>query len=465
MIRKVVRKRILIFITLFSLLVSFALVSNPSMGAEESDYAWVLVDTYKYPISEYFKPGDPWSYYANFEGNTIELRTTIPYGAGVYGSKDFDNPGDLHAKYTWSNPPSIIKPNEQVTITMNQEVISKKYGNYSIAFSPFFKADVDELKLGYGTASNIKSVATYSDGTKASRFGVGYNRDEQSQASFSSTMSLEFYGKGTEGKKYALYIGAYAGSPGSVGIRYTYEWKKINSSDNNNSNNNSEAFNSGARLSWKTSSGLGYRLYRSISSSSLGISVTDFYITSTSYADVNVEPNTTYYYTVKPVLAEANPYQGISEVMGDTIATFVVTTGNTISNTGSFKNFIMLKLENPYLTKNGISEEIDPGRGTTPIIISGRTMVPIRAIVEAMGGTVSWDGKTQKITLTARGNTVEMWLGSKEMRINGNSVKIDVPPTSKNGRTFVPVRFAAENLNCKVDWINSTKEAVIIYEE
>jgi hypothetical protein len=92
-------------------------------------------------------------------------------------------------------------------------------------------------------------------------------------------------------------------------------------------------------------------------------------------------------------------------------------------------------------------------------------MVPIRAIVEAMGGTVGWDGNTEKITLNARGNIVEMWLNKKEIKVNGQTKMMDIAPTVKNGRTFVPVRFAAENLNCKVDWINSTKEAVIVYEE
>ena len=46
-----------------------------------------------------------------------------------------------------------------------------------------------------------------------------------------------------------------------------------------------------------------------------------------------------------------------------------------------------------------------------------------------------------------------------------NFIYIWYPYYIKNGRTFVPVRFAAENLNCKVDWFNSTKEAVLIYEE
>lgn len=226
-----------------------------------------------------------------------------------------------------------------------------------------------------------------------------------------------------------------------------------------------EAFESGARIMWQPVSGIGYRLFRSTSQSSLGVSVTDFYITSTSYADVNVEPNSIYYYTVKPVLAEARPFENIEEKLGNAIATFTVKTGGTVYKPGSYKNFILLQLDNPEMSKNGLSEEIDPGRGTTPIIISGRTMVPIRAVVEAMDGTVGWDGNTQKITLVARGNTVEMWLGKTEISINGVQQKMDIAPVSKNGRTFVPVRFAAENLNCKVDWINSSKEAVIMFEE
>ena len=125
----------------------------------------------------------------------------------------------------------------------------------------------------------------------------------------------------------------------------------------------------------------------------------------------------------------------------------------------------MLQLDNPYLTKNGTLQEIDPGRGTVPIIISGRTMVPIRAIVEAMDGTVGWEGTAQKITLSARGNIVEMWIGQTNILVNGISQTMDVAPTIQNGRTYVPVRFAAENLNCKVDWINSTREAVIVYED
>lgn len=557
----------------------------PVNASADASYAWVLVDTYQFPIPESFAPGDPWSYYGTIEGNSIEVKNSIPYDIGPYNSADYSNPVNIHAKYTWSNPPSVIQPNEVVSIKLEQKVLSNNYGKYSIGFSPFFKLDAADLNLGSAAFGKVDADITYSDGTAASNFGIGRGKDEQAQGDCTVEMSLKFRGTGAEGQKCALYTSVYAGSPGSIGVRYTYEWKQVNSTaavsvttagnfdlgtyswagewDSNwgkmiltqngasvsgtythdsgrvsgtisgnvftgtwsespsysppndagdmelimsadgksftgkwrygstsswgswdggkrltqvspapsavitvpATGSNAETFESGSRIMWQPAGGLGYRLYRSTSKNNLGISVTDFYITSTSYADVNVEANTTYYYTVKPVLAEAKPFEGIDEKLGDKIATYTVTTGNNVYKPGSYKHFVMLKLDNPNMSVDGVSQEVDPGRGTSPMTLSGRTMVPIRAVVEAMGGTVGWEASTQKITLAARGNVVEMWMGKTDIKINGVSKKMDVAPVSKNSRTFVPVRFAAENLNCKVDWINSTKEAVIVFEE
>jgi hypothetical protein len=232
-------------------------------------------------------------------------------------------------------------------------------------------------------------------------------------------------------------------------------------SDNNIS---SEVFKEGVIMTWQIEGVLGYRLFRSTTENNLGISVTDFYITSNKYADVNVEPNTTYYYTVKQVLVEADPINGIKEVLGDIIGRYTITTGSEITKSENIKNFIVLQIDNPIMSVNGKKQEIDPGRGTTPVVVSSRSMVPIRAIVEAMGGTVGWDNNIQQITLTASGNTVNMWVGKKEITVNGVKREIDVAPVILNGRTYVPIRFSAENLNAKVDWINSTREAVITYD-
>ncbi|MEN1760693.1 copper amine oxidase N-terminal domain-containing protein [Anoxynatronum sibiricum] len=227
---------------------------------------------------------------------------------------------------------------------------------------------------------------------------------------------------------------------------------------------NSEVFDSGVRMGWsRTANALGYRVFRSTSRDDLGISVTDFYITATRFVDVNVEPETEYHYTVLPVLAEARPLEGIEERLGDAIAKFSRRTGTKITHVGSEKSFIILQLDNPIMIVNGVNQEIDPGRGTTPIIIAGRSMVPIRAIVEAMGGNVGWEGSESRISLNARSQVVEMWLNKNEVRRNGASARMDVAPVSQGGRTFVPVRFASENLDAKADWINSTREIVIVY--
>ncbi len=225
-----------------------------------------------------------------------------------------------------------------------------------------------------------------------------------------------------------------------------------------------EAFDNGNLISWQPVSGaLGYRPFRSENPNELGISVTDFYLEQTEHVDVNVEPNVTYYYCVKPVLAEADPLNDKDEVLGATIATYTVKTSPNIVDAGKSKQYIKLKIDDPKMDVNGVISEVDPGRGTTPLIVRGRTVVPIRAIVEAMGGTIAWDGTARKVTINARGNSVEMWLDKKEIAVNGVKQAIDVAPESINGRTMVPIRFATENLDCKVSWINSTRQVIIVY--
>jgi hypothetical protein len=115
------------------------------------------------------------------------------------------------------------------------------------------------------------------------------------------------------------------------------------------------------------------------------------------------------------------------------------------------------------MSVNGMREEIDPGRGTTPLLLNNRTLVPIRAIVEGMGGTVGWNDSTQEITLNSGNNNVRMWVGRQELAANGATKQIDVAPTVINPRTMVPIRFASENLGAEVDWLNSTKEIVIVF--
>ena len=97
-----------------------------------------------------------------------------------------------------------------------------------------------------------------------------------------------------------------------------------------------------------------------------------------------------------------------------------------------------------------------------PTLVNGRTLVPLRAIFEALNVTPMWDPSTK--TVTAKTDKVDMKLkiGSTNAVVNGQSVSLDVPGTLVNGRTMVPARFIAETLGAQVDWDANTKTVKIV---
>lgn len=103
-----------------------------------------------------------------------------------------------------------------------------------------------------------------------------------------------------------------------------------------------------------------------------------------------------------------------------------------------------------------------------PIIKNGRTLVPIRAIVEALGGSIAWHETERKVTITLKDRTIELWIGKPQAKANGVLKWIDetnhkVMPEIINGRAMLPLRFISEALGAKVDWDNATKTITIIY--
>ncbi|MDR3120448.1 MAG: RICIN domain-containing protein [Clostridiales bacterium] len=225
----------------------------------------------------------------------------------------------------------------------------------------------------------------------------------------------------------------------------------------------------GVKFTWSPSNNaLGYRIYRSTSEGGEGLSISDFPITSGGeFVDVNVNESTQYYYTIRAVKAEARFDPATLELIGEDLgpagAPLAVETVEIVTDPESDRRFIMMRIDETMMNVNGEMTEIDPGRGTTPVVINGRTMVPIRAIVETMGGTVGWDDGESKITLAAYENVIEMWLDKKDLFVNGSPGEMDIAPTTVNERTMLPVRFAAENLGCEIEWIGSSQQIIIVY--
>ncbi len=89
---------------------------------------------------------------------------------------------------------------------------------------------------------------------------------------------------------------------------------------------------------------------------------------------------------------------------------------------------------------------------TPPVISSGRTLIPVRAIAASLGATVLWDEREQKITIQKGTTVIEFEIGDDSMKVNGTSTDLDVPPQIINGRTVIPLRAMVESLGLQVDW-------------
>lgn len=96
-----------------------------------------------------------------------------------------------------------------------------------------------------------------------------------------------------------------------------------------------------------------------------------------------------------------------------------------------------------------------------PYIKNSRTYVPIRFIAEELGYDVKWDGANKKVTMTNEGTTVELTIGSNKMMVNGKAVLLDAPAEIRDDRTFVPLRAIAEAFGEKVDYSSDYKAVYI----
>ena len=111
---------------------------------------------------------------------------------------------------------------------------------------------------------------------------------------------------------------------------------------------------------------------------------------------------------------------------------------------------------------NGEPLVIEAG-DTRPFIENERTLVPMRAIFEALGAEVAWDGETETVAAYHAGYdiSVVLQINNDKMFVNGDMVVLDVPAQIVNDRTVVPVRAIAEGLKCDVDWDGDTRTVII----
>ena len=96
-----------------------------------------------------------------------------------------------------------------------------------------------------------------------------------------------------------------------------------------------------------------------------------------------------------------------------------------------------------------------------PVIENGTTLIPIRALSEAVGCDVGWDGDERLVTIDGGGTEIELRIGDITAYVNGEAYELTENAEIENGRTMVPLRFAAESLGCRVEWNDDTRTVEI----
>ncbi len=123
---------------------------------------------------------------------------------------------------------------------------------------------------------------------------------------------------------------------------------------------------------------------------------------------------------------------------------------------------IVVQVGNPVMTVNEDYINIDDS-GTVPVIVGDRVLLPIRAVVQAMGGDVSWDNDKRQVIVNQKGHNLVLTIDSTVAIADGKSATMDVAPVIIGDRTMVPVRFVSESLDCQVQWFDSIQAAQISY--
>jgi hypothetical protein len=139
----------------------------------------------------------------------------------------------------------------------------------------------------------------------------------------------------------------------------------------------------------------------------------------------------------------------------------------TTTDTASTKKqtVIVPRIGKSTFTADCASQALD----SPPVIKNGQTLVPIRAIIEVLGGTVGWDATARKAMVTLGSKSIALWIGKSAATVNGISIPIDsantsVVPEIISGRTMLPLRFVTESLGATLGWDPNTQTITITYQ-
>ncbi len=98
-----------------------------------------------------------------------------------------------------------------------------------------------------------------------------------------------------------------------------------------------------------------------------------------------------------------------------------------------------------------------PSSDAQPQIYNSRTYVPIRVTAEFLGMDISWNSKTETMTFTRDGVTIDHTMRSNIVYVDGEARTYDTPSINVQNRTLMPIRMLGDSIGATVDWDNDKR--------
>lgn len=131
-----------------------------------------------------------------------------------------------------------------------------------------------------------------------------------------------------------------------------------------------------------------------------------------------------------------------------------------------FKSTLMTAA--PNHTALGLESVIAKGHkfnfNTNPLMVDDQVLVPLRAMADAFGATVTWDEATKTVTLVKDTKTIEIHQDSKEVHVNGVKAELNHNAMRVNGTMYIPLHFIAAEFGFDVTWHAELKMAELTHK-
>jgi len=134
----------------------------------------------------------------------------------------------------------------------------------------------------------------------------------------------------------------------------------------------------------------------------------------------------------------------------------------TVEKPVEIENGAVLKIDSSLIKfyENKIKTDSVTMR-VSPKVVQGHTVIPLRGVFDHFGAKLSYNGKTEEVTIEINNKEIVLKIGSNKAIVNGKEIKMDTKAIVENERTLIPLRFVGEKLGYKIEWIGSEQKIII----